>query len=171
MWTSLLGRILSLASETGWLRKECGLVLYESLTVLASTRKDDVQYASAIINKLHSSNLFKTAEGVAIWLTTSALFPTCSLPKGVWHHDDPLSSKERSIVAKILRDNSDGEISHDQKSPNKKSSPQTTPNFAWQVVLQQLYERSRTGKGSELAKFWVEAVDSKTIIELVLFFR
>ncbi|KAL1311536.1 hypothetical protein AAFC00_001656 [Neodothiora populina] len=159
-WEKVLDYICQLASETLWLRRECGMTLFESLSTLASIKGFDIQYANTVLAKLHQHKLLKTPEGLATWLTATALFPAIDLPKGVWHHNDPLNGKERSVVAKVLRNNSSPA---EDESGNTKNTgaAQTTPSFAWQVVLNKLYERRAGEKGHEdVDKFWVEAVDN-----------
>lgn len=134
------------------------MTLYEALS---SIKDVDLGYANLLISKLREHKLTKTPEGLAIWLTASTLFPGLTLPKGVWDHNDPLSAKERTTVAKVLRENStEGE------AKNTTGAAQTSPSFAWQVVFSQLYERQKPSKksqdkASDFDKFWIEAVDSE----------
>lgn len=158
-WQNVLDLILQLASETVWLRRECGMTLYETLATLSSS-ENAVQYVNLLMSKVHDYKLTKTPEGLAIWITASSLFRGLTLPKGVWNHNDPLSGKERTNLAKVLRDNS-GPSGDESNAGKSTGAGQTTPSFAWQVVLNKLYE-SRTSKGAEdFEKFWTEAVDSK----------
>lgn len=141
------------------------MTLYETLSSLKQIENLDASYVNLLITKLHNYKLLKTPEGVAIWLTTSKLFPEASLPQGVWNHNDPLSGKERVAVAKVLRDNNTDEDSGSSKSSG---AAQTSPSFAWQVVFGELYERHKPSKKAEekvsdFEKFWVEAVDSKLL--------
>lgn len=133
-------------------------MLHESLSVLSQIDNLDPQYSNTLISKLHSANLTKTPEGLAIWITAVDLFPNIVLPKGVWNHNDPLSSKERAVVARILKENGNAETG------DAGGASQTTPSFAWQVVLTKIYEKteaSTKGKTSDFEKFWIEAVDSR----------
>jgi len=140
------------------------MTLYETVSTLAQVKDIDPQYANLLLSKLHEHKLTKTPEGVAVWLTVSKLLPGASLPKGVWVHNDPLSSKERTTVAKVLRENH----SEDEAGSSRATgAAQTTPSFAWQIVLAHLYERRKPSKkdedkASDLEKFWIEAVDSES---------
>ncbi|GAB7351534.1 hypothetical protein MBLNU459_g2171t2 [Dothideomycetes sp. NU459] len=160
-WEKILDLIFNLASETTWLRRECGVTLYESLTTLSQVKGIDVEYASLLMNKFGFYKLDHTPPGIACWLKASDLFPA-SLPKGVWDHNDPLSPKERMTVAKILRDNNGSQTEDGSTQANKSGSAQTTPSFAWQVVFTHLYQRHtpKSKKPSDFEKFWIDAVDN-----------
>ncbi|KAH0068850.1 hypothetical protein KCU66_g23097, partial [Aureobasidium melanogenum] len=161
-WEKVLDHIFKLATETTWLRRECGVTLYETLATLTQIKDLDIEYVNLLVQRLEPFKLSKTPEGLAIWLTTSTLFPDAKLPKGVWNHNDPLSSKERGTVAKILRDN--GAQAEDGSAGNSTGAAQSTPSFAWSIILSHLYKRHKPSKKSEekvsdFEKFWVEAVD------------
>ncbi|KAG9726078.1 hypothetical protein KCU59_g14901, partial [Aureobasidium melanogenum] len=161
-WEKVLDHIFKLATETTWLRRECGVTLYETLATLTQIKDLDIEYVNLLVQRLEPFKLSKTPEGLAIWLTTSTLFPDAKLPKGVWNHNDPLSSKERGTVAKILRDN--GAQTEDGSAGNSTGAAQSTPSFAWSIILSHLYKRHKPSKKSEekvsdFEKFWLEAVD------------
>ena len=122
----------------------------------------DNQYIVLILQKMKSANLLRTAEGVAVWLTVVQLFPETTLPKSVWHHNDPLASKERSVLSKLLRDNVSADINDSDTARSQTGIPQNTPSFAWSIVLSEFFRRYQVNlKESIFTKFWVEAVDSK----------
>ncbi|THX39987.1 hypothetical protein D6D10_03844, partial [Aureobasidium pullulans] len=161
-WGKVLDHIFKLATETTWLRRECGVTLYETLATLTQIEDLDIEYVDLLIQRLEPFKLTRTPEGLAIWLTTSVLFPDAKLPKGSWNHNDPLSSKERGTVAKILRDN--GAQSEDGPTGNSTGAAQSSPSFAWSIILSHLYKRHKPSKKSEekvsdFEKFWLEAVD------------
>ena len=163
-WEKVLDHIFKLATETTWLRRECGVTLYETLATLTQIEDLDIEYVDLLIQRLEPFKLTRTPEGLAIWLTTSVLFPDAKLPKGSWNHNDPLSSKERGTVAKILRDN--GAQSEDGPTGNSTGAAQSSPSFAWSIILSHLYKRHKPSKKSEekvsdFEKFWLEAVDRK----------
>lgn len=145
------------------------MTLYETVSTLAQPKNLDLQYVNLLISKVNEHKLTKTPEGLAIWITASNLFPDINLPKGVWNHNDPLSSKERATVAKILRDNSSPQTEDDTAASKGTGAAQTTPSFAWQVVLNQLYQRHKPSKKddkvSDFEKFWIEAVDSMCALQ------
>ncbi|THY74945.1 hypothetical protein D6C87_09104 [Aureobasidium pullulans] len=161
-WEKVLDHIFKLATETTWLRRECGVTLYETLATLTQIKDLDIEHVDLLIQRLEPFKLTRTPEGLAIWLTTSVLFPAAKLPKGSWNHNDPLSSKERGTVAKILRDN--GAQSEDGPTGNSTGAAQSSPSFAWSIILSHLYKRHKPSKKSEekvsdFEKFWLEAVD------------
>ena len=161
-WEMLVDHTINQFIEHASLRKDFGAVLYESLPLMTTIKGVDASYANVVLQQLYSANLARTAEGLAIWLTASQSFPDLSLPKGVWNHNDPLNSKERAAVAKILRDNTDTETTDSSQSSKTSGTSQSMPSFAWTPVLRELYKRySGSGKSSEFEKFWTEAVDSK----------
>lgn len=155
-WTHYLDLVLDLALEKQWLRRECGLMLFEFLVSQASEalRTDQVQ---AVVDGLDARALSKTPEGVALWLTIDQRFPAVSLPKGVWHKKDPLSPKELSTLAKVLRDGSIDEAKDASRGAKSKQpgAPQTIPGFAWSVILNHLYKNE---KDSTFGNFWDQAV-------------
>ncbi|KAI5274291.1 hypothetical protein E4T47_02747 [Aureobasidium subglaciale] len=161
-WEKVLDHIFKLATETTWLRRECGVTLYETLATLTQVKDIDLEYVSLLVQRLEPFKLSKTPEGLAIWLTTSTLFPDAKTPKGVWDHNDPLSSKERVTVARILRDN--GSQAEEGPAGNSTGAAQSPPSFAWAIVLSHLYRRHKPSKKSDekvsdFEKFWLEAVD------------
>lgn len=166
-WEKVLDHIFQLATETTWLRRECGVTLYETLATLAQVKDLDLDYVNLLVQRLEPFKLTKSPEGLAIWLTTSSLFPDAKLPKGVWNHNDPLSSKERSTVAKILRDN--GSQTDEGSTGNNTGAAQSAPSFAWPIILTHLLRRHKPSKKSEekssdFEKFWLEAVDRKPLL-------
>lgn len=136
------------------------MTLYETLASLVSMKDDRVQHVNLLLAKLHEFKLSKTPEGLAIWITASSLFSGLVFPKGVWNHNNPLSGKERTVVAKVLRDNS-SPSEDDSNAAKNTGAAQTSPSFAWQVVLNKLYETNDNKGQEEFEKFWIEAVDSE----------
>ena len=67
-------------------------------------------------------------------------------------------------MAKILRDN--GAQTEDGPAGNSTGAAQSSPSFAWPVILSHLYKRHKPSKKSDekvsdFEKFWLEAVDRK----------
>ena len=101
-WNNLLDRVYKMARDIPWLREERGMVLVEAVRSLRS----QPQYQKCVeelLERLNSFQLISTPEGVAVWLTVKDSYPD-ALPEGVWHAKDPLSKKERSRLAKILKE-------------------------------------------------------------------
>ncbi|KAF2711450.1 hypothetical protein K504DRAFT_465207 [Pleomassaria siparia CBS 279.74] len=162
-WNRALDQIYGMARDVPWLREECGLVLVETLK--SSDSKPEFQKcAQEVIERLVANSLVNTPEGVAIWLTVQTHYESV-LPEGVWHKKDPLAKKERTRLAKILKE--DFRVAPDNaKEENIKSSAvNPNPIFAWNVVLSEILQRDEKNDGKESAKsefpqFWMDVVDS-----------
>lgn len=168
-WSNILDILYVLAKKKPWLREESGFILFHSLQIL---KGKDSKYAQSIIDKLLASGLPKTSQGVAIWIGIQAAFPSVDLPRGVWHHEDPLSRKEKSRLIKILVETPG--VTSPQDGPELEATAKATWTtklpFAWDVVLAELLEvqPKRQQKNTKLAKrtkfvdFWEQSIDSKS---------
>ncbi|KAK5149558.1 hypothetical protein LTR04_007019 [Oleoguttula sp. CCFEE 6159] len=165
-WLVVLDQLFRLAKEAPWLRQECGSIICQSLRLLAS-EKVDTAYAQEVVERLSSNDMFKTPEGVAIWLTSQSLFPAIDLPTDVWHQKDPLCIKERVTLAKVMRENAREKPAKvdDKTLSNKKldttGTPQPQMHFAWELILSHLYRRADSkAEVLDFSKFWTEVVDN-----------
>ncbi|TKA80711.1 hypothetical protein B0A49_01114 [Cryomyces minteri] len=165
-WLVVLDQLFRLAKEAPWLRQECGSIICQSLTTLASEQVDTA-YVQEVIERLTSNDMFKTPEGLAIWLTSQSLFPAIDLPSDVWHQKDPLCIKERVTLAKVMRENAREKPAKvdDKTLSNKKTdttgTPQPQMHFAWEVILSHLYRRADSkAEALDFSKFWTEVVDN-----------
>ena len=176
-WKRLLEIICVIANKKPWLKQQCGWILYSCIKVFASSEAaipDD--FALDVVEKLTAHKLVRTPEGLAIWLEVSEAFPDAKLPKHVWKHRDPLSKKDISLLADVLkdaktRDNSD----EDEHKSQGKAIWSAQLHFAWDVVLSRLYQHTdpigkdhvngKKGKSDHksigLDTFWIKAVDGK----------
>ena len=150
-WLSFFSEFVNLASQKPWLRKECGHMLYKWL----ATDEVSTILIQCLIDAMSQKSIWKTPEGVALWLITSEHHSTVKLPKDVWHHRDPLSSKERSSLSKAMRESSND--ADQGKEVAKSGARQSVPNFAWTVVLSTLYKRDDSGKA--FPRFWKDTID------------
>lgn len=174
-WNEVLDRISELARDVPWLREECGLILVQVVESLNSQYQSVSSVcAQAIVQRLLSFNLVNTPEGVAIWLALQ-VHHNETLPVGVWHQNDPLSKKERTRLAKALRQ--DFQNSADQsKSEAVKSAPANpNPPFAWGLIMTQLLRkdgettRNRPdAEKAEFSRFWLDTVDGKSLETLIV---
>jgi DNA polymerase phi len=97
------------------------------------------------------------------------MFPNANFPSKVWKHDDPLDTKERNNLSKIMKESSSGESEGESKANNAKSSGvwNSKLHFAWDAVLSRASDTSslkaKHSKSSRLSfiDFWTEAVDSE----------
>jgi len=176
-WTELLDLIFKLAAKKAWLREECGWVVYSSVLELPS-KVHDSKFAEVAIEQLNTHQLTRTLEGVAIWILAKRSFPTMKFPRNVWHHDDPLNSRDRQILAKVMKEASvtDGEAT----TASKTGSWSPRLHFAWGVVLEEFYEvdgqpgwnhKSHKSKRLNFVEFWEAVVDSKFIWNVLTEFR
>lgn len=124
-----------------------------------------------MIDKLIAKGLSKTPQGVAIWIGIQAEFPLIDLPHGVWHHEDPLTRKENSRLAKILMEAPAATSSHNgpESETTAKGAWTTKLQFAWDVILaelldvqpQGLQKNTKPSKRIKFGMFWEECIDSK----------
>ena len=166
-WSNILDILCDLAKRKAWLREECGFILSNSINILKSK---DSKYAQMMIDKILANGFAKTSQGAAIWIGVHATFPSLEFPRGVWHHEDPLSRKETSKLAKILVETPGTNSPEDGPEPEVTSKGTWTTKlpFAWDVVLTELLDlqpngqqkNAKTAKRSEFAEFWKDGIDS-----------
>jgi DNA polymerase phi len=157
-------KFLEMASEQArsgpWLREECGSMLCEFVTASSKAEPLQEKFVLKIIENYSTNGLLQTAEGVALWLTVQEAFPELKLPKDVWHKRDPLHSKERSRLARVLCDPDSGkDLNTEQKKKFKSGTWKPQPNFAWRVVMQHAFEKFPSS--SKLKQFCIEILDSR----------
>jgi DNA polymerase phi len=100
-WQDFVAALMTLMCEKQWLRRECGAMLYEYLVGVGKGLPAD--RLQTIVDALHANALWKTPEGVAIWLMLTKSSTKVKLPKGVWQHNDPLSAMKGRLLAKSCR--------------------------------------------------------------------
>lgn len=154
-----------MARDIPWLREECGMVLVEAIKSL-NAQAQYQKCAEEVLARLSAFKLLSTPEGVAIWLTVQANYED-ALPQGIWHENDPLSKKERSRLAKILKENFQQEAENGSTEITKTASASASPNpsFTWDLVLSEMLRRdgvsrSESKEKSEFPQFWIDIVDS-----------
>jgi hypothetical protein len=147
------------------LREECALVLVEVIKDLG-TQSESERCAEALMQRLAAFKLVNTPEGVGIWLAVRDHFDG-ALPAAAWHNNDPLSKKERTRLADVLKENfqskavkSDANIKSGNANPN--------PKFAWIMVLSEMLQRDETLRNSDTSstklgfpQLWTDIVDSE----------
>jgi DNA polymerase phi len=146
--------IADLASHKQWLRTECaaGLCNYlESESSAESVGKE----AQILLSSWLQKGLVKSPEGVALFLLCKKKFPAVKLPKNCWHNNDPISSQERSVLTKILLQNSIDEDDASSNGVKASGARQSSPNFAWTVVLAHFFEIEDV---MSFSQFWSECV-------------
>nr|KMM65379.1 DNA polymerase V [Coccidioides posadasii RMSCC 3488] len=166
-WSKLLFLIFELAKKKPWLREECGYIIYCAVRDIAS-KKAGIQYVDAIIKGLAENGLARTPEGIAIWLAVMESSLPVNFASGVWQNNNPLHSKERSSLAKIMKESSDlhSEQNGENGTANRSGVWNPKLHFAWDPILAKLYTFSQGKKGDKSSKhitfpdFWTDVVDN-----------
>lgn len=174
-WKRLLDLICGIANKKPWLKQECGWILYSCVKTFSSSESSLLEdFVLDIVEKLTAHKLIRTPEGLAIWLEVSQAFPDAKLPKDVWKHRDPLSKKDITLLADVLKDaktrsNSD----QDEHKSQGRAMWSAQLHFAWDVVLARLYRlacsisngevngkhNKKDYKTVDMNTFWIQAVD------------
>ncbi|PWY78239.1 hypothetical protein BO70DRAFT_60221 [Aspergillus heteromorphus CBS 117.55] len=165
-WTKVLDLVLDLAQKKPWLREECGWIIYRCVYELAA-QKADAKFVESALERLCSNELARTPEGVAIWLAAKDLFSDAKFPSKIWKHDDPLDARERTQLAKVMKESSSADSENGQGGNAKSSGVWNSKlHFAWDPVMTRLGDssakESSKSKSSRLsfADFWTEVVDN-----------
>ena len=167
-WEHLLELLCSLGKAKSWLREECGWIVYQAVQDLAS-RSTRTEYAQIVVDKLHSSGLSRTPEGIAVWLIVRSKFHFLKLPSKVWHSEDPLNRKDKQRLASILKEaptSGSGKNAQNGESSHK-GLWTSRLHFAWDIVISAVLNSDenhvisgeKTSKRMNFASFWLEAVD------------
>lgn len=131
-----------------------------------AARKMDAKYIEAALERLCSHDLARSPEGIAVWLAAKDMFPNATFPSKVWKHDDPLDTKERSSLSKIMKESGAGASESENKANTAKSSGvwNSKLHFAWDAVLSrtsvETKDKSKKPRMS-FVDFWTEVVDSE----------
>ncbi|KAF1832475.1 hypothetical protein BDW02DRAFT_426123 [Decorospora gaudefroyi] len=162
-WNKLLDQVYEMARDIPWLREECGMVLVEAVKSL-NCQPQYQKCAEEVLERLSAFKLVSTPEGVAVWLTVQTSYPNV-LPEGVWYAKDPLSKKERSRLAKILKENFKGESENGTSEAAKTGPANPNPSFTWDLVFSEILRRDEQSKENakdkpEFPQFWIDTVDS-----------
>lgn len=164
-WTQVIDLIFDLAQKKPWIREECGWIVYQCVYDLAA-RKMDNKFIETALERLCSYDLARSPEGISVWLAAKDMFPEATFPTKVWKHDDPLDTKERSSLSKIMKESGAGANESENKTNAAKTSGvwNSKLHFAWDAVLSRTSLESKDkSKKSRLsfADFWIEVVDSE----------
>ncbi|EEP76229.1 conserved hypothetical protein [Uncinocarpus reesii 1704] len=166
-WKKLLSLVFDLATKKPWLREECGYIIYCAVRDIA-VKAADVKYINTVIGALAENGLAKTPEGVAIWLAAKESALPVSFVPGIWQDGNPLHSKERTTLAKIMKESSDPHSDGDGENGAAAKSRVWNPklHFAWEPILAKLYAPFQAKAGDKAPKqisfadFWTEVVDN-----------
>lgn len=171
--------MFELANKKPWLREECGYIIFYAIRDIGA-RNRSTKYVDSALAALCGNNLAKTPEGIAIWLAAMDLScsPPVVFPSGVWSYDNPLNSREKASLAKIMKESSGQDASNGEELKVKNSgvwNPKLP--FAWDPILTKLYSTA-VGKGQVKGKgkkdkatqlsfldFWTEVVDCELTLQ------
>ncbi|KAL8652413.1 MAG: hypothetical protein Q9210_002697 [Variospora velana] len=161
-WLKILDIIYEIAKQKPWLREECGWILFGTCQSLTEGDHDH-SFIQALLDKLCQSGIAETPEGIAIWLNIRAVHPGIRLPNAIWRDGNPLDRKEKSRLARILKEASTGSQSDEATGQIAQKGNWTSRiHFAWIVVLNQLAGNAAMGTKSKTVsfeEFWREAID------------
>ena len=155
-WSATLDLIFEVAQEKLWLRRQCGWVLLEALRTLQGVSGGDV-YAQSIIDRLQSNGLWKSLEGVALWIAAQDTFPALRMPDDIFRHSDPLSRSERPMLIKILKQTDATNESGNDQMEARAGVWTSNLHFAWEIIFASCMEEVQ---GRVLFNdLWKEVVD------------
>ncbi|KAF2661662.1 hypothetical protein K491DRAFT_673607 [Lophiostoma macrostomum CBS 122681] len=164
-WNTVLEHVFQMAQDLPWLREECGLVLVE-VTKGLGAQPNLQQCAEAVIQRLVAAKLTNTPEGVAIWLTVRDHFNNI-LPTGTWHNNDPMSKKERTRLADVLKENFRSKAVNNGDANIKSGNANPNPKFVWVMVLLEMLQRDQVIKHDDtnsvklgFPQLWTDIVDN-----------
>lgn len=162
-WNELLDRIYGMARDVPWLREECGMILVEAVSNLSDKERLET-HAEELVQRLVSTKLVNTPEGVAIWLALRGTYENI-LPSKIWHHNDPLARSERTRLAKILKEDFRTSTEDGKNEDIKSAASSHNPSFAWELLMTKVLEADQAkgdrddAEKSEFAQFWLDTVD------------
>ncbi|KAI9789864.1 MAG: DNA-directed DNA polymerase [Piccolia ochrophora] len=164
-WSRILDLTFDLARKKQWLREECGWIVFENLQTLQDISNGEGLMMTAI-ERLCVNDLALSPEGVAVWLSSLELFPGLRQPKDPWHHRDPMSVKNSTKLARVLKECSSAtqEATESHSSTQQRSTWASKPHFVWDVILRSLYKDKSHAHGesrghTSFASFWTTAID------------
>jgi len=137
-----IDNLMELASSKSWIRES---TLFTIVNLLSSVyQRLDQNSITYIFTKLDEAKLSLTTEGVAIYLSVPLSFRSSVLTKldfqnATWKECDPLHQSNLALLAKVLKDISNGEEQAEEKgNTKKKGSWSPRLHFVWQLIVQEL---------------------------------
>ena len=89
------------------------------------------------------------------------VIPDMNLPKHVFHRNDPLNKKEKTVLAKALKGSpATEETNVDSKPKDSKGAWSNKLHFAWDIILGATLKDEP--ERVDFADLWTEAVDGKS---------
>lgn len=167
-WNELLDHIYGMAKDTPWLREECAMVLVQTIESLPAESNLEL-YVRGLSERLVSYKLANTPEGIALWLALQAR-PEPFLPANIWHDNDPLSTKNRPKLIKVLKGDIQDSSENGESDTIKAAATSVNPQFAWNVILSKLLQGDNESKvartdasKSQFGQLWLSVIDGKLV--------
>lgn len=165
----MLDLISNLAKSLPWLREECGMVLCDSVGDLSKLPFGSF-FVEACADNLKRSNLIKSPEGIALWLTIQAKFPNFEkFPHNIWAYDDPLHPQNIIELSKAMREQYEPKDGDGQENL-KAGFWQQSVHFSWVLLLQ----TSITSSSEEINQYkqfddvWKSLVDGMSSLQVTI---
>ncbi|KAJ4303541.1 ubiquitin C-terminal hydrolase Ubp14 [Kalmusia sp. IMI 367209] len=167
-WNELLDLIYAMARDIPWLREECALILVQTIETLTTEAKLE-PFVRALSERLVSYKLANTPEGIAIWLALQTKHEA-ALPANVWHDNDPLSTKNRPKLSKVLKGDIQNAPDSGTSDAIKSAAANANPQFAWTVILSKVLQIDNEAKvpqadanKSQFGQLWLNIVDAQLL--------
>ncbi|OQO11614.1 hypothetical protein B0A48_03341 [Cryoendolithus antarcticus] len=158
---ALIGAVVEQMAEKPWMRRDCGAMLYEFLASRAGSQLSP-ERLQTIIDWLSAKALWKTPEGVALWMLFGAR-PAIRLPVGVWDKKGPLAKSERHVLSKVLQE---VPVEDGDSTTTSSGSRQAAPSFAWSVIMRAMHQSDKAASEhldmpmtENFPTFWAACVD------------
>lgn len=146
--------LMDLAVFKSWIRETSIYTLCQLIQRLKTSYKGETIYFH-ILEKLHSTGVSSTVEGVAVYLSldveTCRHFFERSTTSGGWKNGDPLYSGNLQLLAKVLKDSDPVELAEEgdvetnkKKKSMKKSNWSPRLHFVWYILLEYFVTNSQS---------------------------
>ncbi|KAG0125497.1 DNA polymerase phi-domain-containing protein [Tuber indicum] len=163
-YAEVLNLLFELSLQKPWLRESCASVVCSAVSGWSGEAK---QWAAKVTyDALAESELAKTSDGTAVWLTLQAYCPNILPPKNLWVKECPLAKPNLVTLAKVLKEA--GSKDEEGRNLQQKGSWNPKLNFVWDLVLEAYIGESKEWVGFReretsvmpmWEEFWKVAVD------------
>ncbi|CAH0049553.1 unnamed protein product [Clonostachys solani] len=150
-WLAVLHLLLDLAYKKASLRSACASTVIEAIEQI---QKD---WVVSTLEKVSSSGLARTPEGVAFWLAGLDRFPELSIKP--WQH--PLSRKSLNDLGAVLKESGNAGDELGQGSNIKQGNRMAEAHFVWdKIMAHYIQDQSKTGHNpKDFEVFWKGVVN------------
>ncbi|VUC27081.1 unnamed protein product [Clonostachys rosea] len=151
-WLAVLNLLLNLAYRKASLRSAC------ASTVLEAIEQIQKDWVVSTLEKVSSSGLARTPEGVAFWLAALDRFPELSISP--WQN--PLSRKSLNDLGAVLKESgSTGDDDLGQGSTIKQGNRMAEAHFVWdKIMAYYIKDQNKPGHNpKDFEVFWKSVVN------------